>query len=102
MQIIRSITPATPFLLADANLISSDVTESEYAAFSTTGTVAVGDRRQLVSPTATVTFTISSPCVMTWTNSQLPDNTACYFTTTDTLPTGITASKLYYLLARKL
>jgi len=97
MQIIRSIIPATPFVLADANLISSDVAESEYTAFSTTGSVAIGDRRQLVSPTATVTFTIASPCVMTWTNSQLPDNTPCYFTTTDTLPTGITASKLYYL-----
>lgn len=96
MDIIRSIIPATPFFVPDSVLVSSNVTESDYTAFSTTGAVVAGDRRQVVSPTAAVTFTIASPCVMTWTQSQLPDNTPLYFTTTDTLPTGIVASTLYY------
>lgn len=97
MDIIRSIIPATPFVIGDANLISSNVTESEYTAFSTTGAVAAGDRRQVVSPTAAVTFTIASPCVMTWTQSQLPDNTAITFTTSGALPTGIVAGTVYFV-----
>ena len=97
MDIIRSIIPATPFIIGDANLISSNVTESEYTAFSTTGAVVAGDRRQVVSPTAAVTFTIASPCVMTWAQSQLPDHTAITFTTSGALPTGIVAGTVYFV-----
>lgn len=100
MKIIRSPIPAVPkgqpFVLADTHLTSSTVTESEYTAYSTTGAVVAGDRRQVVSPSGTVTFTIAAPCVMTWTQSQLPDNTAVKFTTSGALPTGITAGKIYY------
>jgi len=97
MDIIRSIIPAKQFVLADMHLTSSDVAESEYTAYSNTGAVVVGDRRQVVSPTAAVTFTVAVPCVMTWTQSQLPDNTAVRFTTTGALPTGLSAGTIYYI-----
>lgn len=97
MHIIRSQIPASPFFISDLNLVSSTVTESEYTAYSSTSAVVVGDRRQVVSPSGTVTFTIANPCVMTWTISMLPDNTAVYFTSTDTLPTGIEANKIYFV-----
>ena len=97
MDIIRSIIPAKPFIIADDYLDSSTVSESEYTAYSTTSAVAAGDRRQVVSPTGTVTFTIAVPCVMTWTQSQLPDNTPIKFSTSGTLPTGIVADRIYYV-----
>lgn len=97
MDIIRSVIPATPLFVPDSLLVSSNVAESEYTSFSTTGAVVARDRRQVVSPTAAVTFTIAAPCVMTWTQSQLPDNTPIYFTTAGTLPTGIIANLLYYV-----
>ena len=96
MDIIRSLIPASPFIYADTHLTSSTVTETEYTAYSTTGAVSAGDRRQVVSPTGTVTFTIASPCVMTWTQSQLPDNTPIRFTTSGALPTGLTAGTSYH------
>ena len=96
MDIISSIIPATPFFVPDSVLVSSTVTEAEYTAFSTTGAVVVGDRRQVVSPTAAVKFTVANPCVMTWTQSQLPDNTPIRFTTDGALPTGLVAGTLYY------
>lgn len=100
MDIIRSIIPATPFIYADTHLTSSTVTEAEYTAYSTTSAVVAGNLRQVVSPTGTVTFTIASPCVITWTQSQLPDNTPIRFTTTGALPTGLATGTIYY--ARRL
>lgn len=96
MDIIRSIIPATPFFVPDSVLVSSNVIEAEYTAFSTTGAVVAGDRRQVVSPTDAVTFTIANPCVMTWTQSQLPDNTPIRFTTDGALPTGLVVGAIYY------
>lgn len=97
MDIIRSLVSAKPFVIADLHLTSSTVGESEYTAYSATSAVIAGDKRQVVSPTASVTFTIASPCVMTWTQSQLPDNTPIRFTTSGALPTGIVAGTIYYV-----
>lgn len=97
MLIIRPQITPKPFVMSNLNFTSSDVAESEYTAYSTVGAVVVGDKRQVVSPSAAVTFTIASPCVMTWNQSQLPDNTAVSFTTSGTLPTGITAGAIYYV-----
>lgn len=47
---------------------------------------------------ATVTMTIASPCVVTWTAHGLPVNSPVFFTG-GTLPTGITASVNYYVVA---
>jgi hypothetical protein len=96
MDIIRSQITATPFIYADTHLTSSTVTETDYTAYSTTSAVVAGDRRMVVSPSGTITLTIASPCVMTWTQSQLPDNTPIRFTTSGALPTGLTVGTIYF------
>ena len=98
MKLIRSQIPATPFVIADSNLTSSTVTEAEYSAFSKTTLYAATNRVQVVSPTnAAVTMTIASPCVVTWTEHQLPDKTAIRFTTSGSLPTGIVSGTVYFV-----
>lgn len=49
------------------------------------------------SVTATVTITVASPAVVTWTSHGLLANTPVVFTTTGSLPTGITAGVTYYV-----
>jgi hypothetical protein len=46
---------------------------------------------------ATVTMTIASPCVVTWTAHGLSAGQAIRLTTTGALPTGLTAGTTYYL-----
>lgn len=46
---------------------------------------------------ATVTMTIASPCVVTWTTHGLAVGTRVRFTTTNTLPTGIVAGTDYFV-----
>ena len=51
-----------------------------------------------VNPSATVTMTLASPCVVTWTAHGLPAGTPVSFTTTGSFLTGITDSgTLYYV-----
>lgn len=100
MDIVKSFIAAKPYLYADKHLVSSTVTESDYPAYSRTATYVAGDRRQVVSPSGAVTFTVASPAVMTWVQSQLPDNTPTTFATTGALPTGLVAGTIYY--ARRL
>lgn len=52
--------------------------------------------------TATITMSIASPCVVTWTNHGLSAGTVLKFTTTGALPTGITAGKNYWIRATNL
>lgn len=86
-----------PFVISDSMLQSSDASESDYTAYSSTGTVVPGDYRQHVSPTSTVTISNASPCLVTWANHMLADGTPIYFTTSGTLPTGLTASQIYFV-----
>ena len=51
------------------------------------------------STTATVTITIATPGVVTWSSHNLSTGTPVFFTTTGALPTGITASTTYYVIA---
>lgn len=46
---------------------------------------------------ATVTMTIASPCVVTWTAHGLDTGDPIKFTTTGALPTGLTAGTTYYV-----
>lgn len=48
---------------------------------------------------ATVTITNASPGVVTWTAHGLPADTEVQFTTTGSLPTGLTAGTSYYVSA---
>ena len=48
-------------------------------------------------PSATVTMTIASPCVVTWTAHGLPNGTSVQLTTTGSLPTGLATGVTYYV-----
>jgi hypothetical protein len=48
---------------------------------------------------ATVTITIATPGVVTWSNHGLSTGTPVIFSTTGALPTGITAGTTYYVIA---
>lgn len=48
---------------------------------------------------ATITVTIASPAVVTWTGHGLVAGAGVVFTTTGALPTGIVAGTLYYVLS---
>jgi hypothetical protein len=91
MKIIR------PMTVNDAHLLSSNVAETDYAAYDAATTYALADRRILVSPAAAVTISIANPGVVTWTAHGLPDDTPVVFTTTVALPTGIVAGQRYFV-----
>lgn len=44
-----------------------------------------------------VTITLASPGIFTWANHGLPAGSAVEFTTTGSLPTGLTAGTVYYV-----
>jgi hypothetical protein len=46
---------------------------------------------------ATVTMTIATPCVVTWTSHGLATGTSVTFTTSGALPTGLSANTPYYI-----
>ncbi|MCK9513521.1 MAG: hypothetical protein M0R28_20165 [Pigmentiphaga sp.] len=48
--------------------------------------------------TSTVTITIDEPGVVSWTAHGLANGTPVTFTTTGTLPTGLTAGTIYYVV----
>ena len=52
-----------------------------------------------VSATTTVTLTIASPCVVTWTAHGFVPGQPFVFTTTGALPTGVAASTTYYVIS---
>lgn len=47
---------------------------------------------------ATVTMTIASPCVVTWTGNSLANGNVVILTTTGALPTGLSANTRYYVV----
>lgn len=99
-----------PITITDSILISSNVSEAENPAWSSTGVYATGDYvnyvitnvhkvyKSLVGATSTVTMTIANPCVVTWTGVLPSVNTPVVFSTTGALPTGLTAGTVYYVL----
>jgi hypothetical protein len=54
---------------------------------------------QIINPAkTTVTITIASPGVVTWSGNTLANGNTVMFTTTGTLPTGITANTIYFVV----
>lgn len=49
-----------------------------------------------LATTATVTMTIASPCVVTWTGHGMVEGQQVEFSTTGALPTGLTAGTIYF------
>lgn len=76
--------------LALTNLSTGQVTIVDLIQDSTGSRVPV-----MPSFGATVTMTIATPCVVT-TSKDIPTLTPVIFTTTGALPTGVTASTVYY------
>lgn len=51
------------------------------------------------SPEATVTITVADPGIVTWNNHGFFANQPVIFTTSGTLPTGLVAGEIYYVVA---
>ena len=81
-----SIARAVPdqWLLCDGSAIS----RSTYAALFA-----------ILCPSATITMTIATPGVITWTGHLLVNGDVVVFTTTGALPTGLTAGVSYYVVS---
>jgi hypothetical protein len=88
-----------PITIKDTVLTSSSVAEADFAAWIASTTYAVGDKVVEISPTATVTISAASPCVVTWTGHGRAANTPVVFTTSGALPAGLTAGIEYYVRA---
>lgn len=83
-SVIQSIRSSIPgFLLCNGALVSRTTYASLFA----------------VSPsqTATITVTIATPGVVTWTAHGLATGHTIQFSTTSALPTGITSGTVYYI-----
>lgn len=94
MRIVR------PISINSAILTSSNVAEADYSAWLVGTTYSIGDRVIYVDPAATVTITIATPGVITWTAHNLENGQIVIFTTTDTLPTGIISGVAYWVIDR--
>lgn len=91
-----------PIVVTEAMLTSSTAPEPGVgeAAYASGTTYALGDKVILGSLSSTVTITIASPGVVSWATNGLPDGTPVVLTTTGALPTGLTASTVYYVVNR--
>lgn len=91
-----------PLQINELMLTSSTASEPGVgeAAWASGTTYALGDKVILGTLTSTVTITIASPGVVSWASNGLPDGTPVYLTTTGALPTGLSASTIYYVVNR--
>lgn len=90
-----------PIALTDAKLTSTTAPEPAVGeqAYNAGTTYGLGDQVILGAPSATVTITNASPAVVTWTGHGQPDGTAVTLSTTGTLPTGLLAATIYYVVS---
>jgi len=73
----------TDYLYCDGSAVSRSTYSSLHSA--------------MPKSSATVTMTIASPCVVTWTSNELTTGSQIQFSTTGALPTGITAGTIYFV-----
>jgi hypothetical protein len=69
-----------------------------YFRFHTNGATLLAGSPAAYRTASTVTITIASPGVVTWTSHGLSNGTPVVFTTTGALPTGLTAGTIYYVV----
>ena len=88
--------------ITEAILTSSTAAEPGVgeAAWNSGTTYAEGDRVIVGAPSSTVTISIASPGVITWSGHGLANGTPVVLTTTGNLPTGLTAGVIYYVVNR--
>lgn len=94
---MKMVSPAN---VNNAILTTSNVSENDYADWSSATTYSIEDRVIYVDPSATVTITIASPGVITWGAHNLSNGQVILFSTSGTLPTGIDAGVAYYIVER--
>lgn len=92
MKILR------PMIINNPALLSSNVPETDYAAYNPATTYAIGDKVIDINPASTVTMTAASPCVVYWPAHGLPAETPVVLTTTDTLLVPLVAGAALYVL----
>jgi hypothetical protein len=74
------------------------ITGSQPTGTGTAGNIVLSTAFSNAVGTATVTITIATPAVVTWTAHGLVTGSPVVFTTTGALPTGITAGTTYYAI----
>jgi len=92
-----------PLTITEAILTSTTVAEPSAgeAAYNSGTTYAEGDKVIIGAPSSTVTISIASPGVITWSGHGLANGTPVVLTTTGALPTGLTAGVIYYVVNRQ-
>jgi hypothetical protein len=99
---ITASSAATIFLCPRKEEIFNNIgtTTNDDAAAGNVGEYKANFLSGTAVRSATVTMTIASPAVVTWTGhpffASLTSVTPIFFTTTGALPTGVTASTVYY------
>ena len=92
-QTWKLMTSGFPGLGAGANgakLVGLNAASTDSAAHD----IQIG-----IARTSTVTITIASPGVVTWTGHNFSNGDQVFFTTTGNLPTGLTAGATYYVVS---
>lgn len=107
MDIIPPITAerlaaGAPFAIEPAMLTATNVAEPSVGevAWTSGATFGITQRAIVGAPSATVTISIASPGVVTWSGHGLPDGTPVVLTTTGALPSGLTAGETLYVVGR--
>lgn len=98
MKIVRPFD-IVGLTLVSPTLTSSNVTSPETGtvSYSSATAYALNDKVTNNTDSLVVTITVASPAVITWTAHELVVGDKVSFTTTSALPTGLTASYLYYV-----
>ena len=81
----------------DLALVRLTSTGALDTSFDTDGKVTKGVGTLVSNPSSAVTISVANPGVITWTSHGLAANTPLTFTTTGTLPTGLSTGTTYYV-----
>jgi hypothetical protein len=97
-----------PFVVKNSNLISTTVAENDAPAYSNTTSYTLGQKvmvqsahkvyQSLRGGSSAVVITFASPAVIGWTAHGLANGTAVTFSSTGTLPGGLSAATTYYVV----
>lgn len=97
-----------PISITDSVLTSSSVLENDHATYSSTTGYALGNKVMIASlhkifecikqETSVVTFTATGTAIVSWTNHGLVNGRMVKFTSTASVPAGLTANTVYYVI----
>jgi hypothetical protein len=97
-----------PFVVGSSNLLSTTVAENDAPAYNATTAYTLGQKvmvqsahrvyQSLRGGSSAVQITYASPAVVVWSKHGLANGTAVTFSTTGTMPGGITAGTTYYVV----